>query len=204
MQYTLAIETIREKLADHQVQKLRFKDFRPAGIVMPVFEKNGEAHFLMTQRTDTLAHHKGQVSFPGGGYESQDIDIRATAIRETNEEVGIPGDLIDVIGRLNDFPTISNFMVSPFVATIPYPYPSQPNPEEVARLLEVPFSLFLNDDHFEMKYREVKGKTYPLFFYDFEGTVIWGVTGHIIKRFIEQVFDYNPAPGAVENDSRWI
>ncbi|RMG37722.1 MAG: CoA pyrophosphatase [Methanobacteriota archaeon] len=202
MDYQTAILKIQNVLKEHQPRKLRIPEFIPAAVIIPFFSKNNEAHILFTLRTDTVEHHKGQVSFPGGAMEEQDDTLEETALRETFEEVGIPPEHIRIIGQLDDFPTISDFLVTPFVATIPYPYPFRPNHHEVAEVLEVPLELFLTDEHFEMQEREYDGKIYPVYFYHFQHTVIWGVTGFIINRFVELVFDYNPAPKSILADPR--
>ncbi len=202
MEYQKAIQQIEQTLRQHQPRKLRIPDFVPAAVIIPFFPKNNDAYILFTLRTDTVEHHKGQVSFPGGAMEKQDANLQETAVRETYEEVGIPPEAISIIGQLDDFPTISDFLVTPFVATIPYPYPCAPNHQEVAEVLEVPLDLFLSDENFEMKQKEYHGKVYPVYYYHFRNIVIWGVTGFIINRFIELVFDYNPAPGSILADPR--
>lgn len=200
MQFDAAIDTIHHQLTDHAPQRLRIPRFIPAAVIIPFFRKNDQAHILFTLRSDTVEHHKGQVSFPGGAREPQDDTLEQTARRETEEEVGIPADAITVIGQLDDFPTISDFLVTPFVGTIPYPYPSDPNHHEVADLLEVPLDLFLSDRHFEIEERTYKGRRWPVYYYYFGDAVIWGVTGYIINRFVEQVFGYNPAPRSIPGD----
>ena len=200
MKYQQALQTILDKISDRSPQLLKIPNFIPAAIIIPIFNKNEEAHLLLTVRTDTVEHHKGQVSFPGGAREENDRDLRETALRETYEEVGIPPETVNIIGQLDDFPTISSFLVTPFIATIPYPYSHKINNAEVAEILEVPLELFLGKKAFEMKEKSVAGKTYPIYYYYFEHTVIWGVTGYIVNRFIELVFDYNPAPRSILSD----
>jgi len=202
MNYQAAIQTIREKITTRPPRRLKIPDFKPAGIILPFFNMNEEAHLLFTIRTDEVEHHKGQVSFPGGAREEQDRSLQETALRETYEEVGIPQEIVNVIGQLDDFPTITDFLVTPFVATIPYPYPHRINTGEVAEILEVPLDLFLNDNAFEMKEKKFGEVTYPVYYYYFEHAVIWGVTGFIINRFIELVFEYNPAPKSILSDPR--
>lgn len=202
MDYQTAITRIQNKLSRYQPQRLRIPRFIPAAVIIPFFSKNNEAHILFTLRTDTVEHHKGQVSFPGGAQEEQDADLKETALRETYEEVGIPPEVISIIGQLDDFPTITDFLVTPFVATIPYPYPSRINTIEVAELLEVPLELFLTDAQFEIKEKEYNGVAYPVYYYHYQHVVIWGVTGFIINRFIELVFGYNPAPKSIPEDPR--
>ncbi|HQU74045.1 MAG: CoA pyrophosphatase [Calditrichaeota bacterium] len=195
MKYHAAIQRISAALHSRSPQTLRVPNFIPAAVFIPFFEKNDEAHILFTRRSDTVEKHKGQVSFPGGAREAGDPDLGFTALREMEEEVGIPADLAHIIARCDDFPTISDFLVTPFVGTIPYPYPHRISRDEVAEILEVPLSLFLTDRFFHIEDFTRKGRTYPVYFYDFNGTSIWGVTGYIINRFIEVVFDYNPAKG---------
>lgn len=202
MNYQEAIQTIRGRLSSRPPQRLKIPDFKPASIVLPFFNMNGEAYLLFTIRTDEVEHHKGQVSFPGGAREEQDRSLQETALRETYEEVGIPQRIVNIIGQLDDFPTITNFLVTPFVATIPYPYPHKINTGEVAEILEVPLDLFLNGIAFEMKEKKFGEVTYPVYYYHFKHAMIWGVTGFIINRFIELVFDYNPAPKSILSDPR--
>ncbi|MGH1363125.1 MAG: CoA pyrophosphatase [Calditrichia bacterium] len=202
MKFTTAVNTIRERLEDHVPKRLSIDSFIPAAVTIPIFEKNGKPHMLLTLRADTVEHHKGQVSFPGGAWEPHDTSIEQTALRETDEEVGIPPSMTRVIGQLDDFPTISDFIITPFVTTIPYPFPTDVNPDEVAKLLEVPFDLFLTDSHFEAKIKRYKNTEYPVYYYYFEDTIIWGITGFIINRFVEMTFGYNPAPQSISADPR--
>ncbi len=193
MNYDLAIQKIKRVLSERKPLQLQVPGFMPAAVILPFFNKNDHPHILFTVRTDKVLHHKGQVSLPGGAWEETDASLAQTALRETHEEVGIPPEQIKIIGQLDDFPTISDFLVTPFVATIPYPFPYRINPDEVAKLLEVPLSLFLTDEYFEVKSRQFGDKVYPIFYYYYNDAVIWGVTGYIINRFVEQVFGYNPA-----------
>jgi 8-oxo-dGTP pyrophosphatase MutT (NUDIX family) len=202
MNYQRAIQIIRERISNRSPRGLKIPGFIPAAIIIPFFNIDDKTHLLLTLRTDTVEHHKGQVAFPGGAREEQDSGLQETALRETYEEVGIPPGIVNVIGQLDDFPTITDFLVTPYVATIPYPYPHQINHHEVAEILEVPLALFLSDNAFEMKEKKFGGKTYPVYYYYFNHAVIWGVTGFIINRFIELVFDYNPAPKSILSDPR--
>jgi 8-oxo-dGTP pyrophosphatase MutT (NUDIX family) len=200
MQFKKAIKIIENKLAVRQPLTLQSKKLIPSAVAIPLLEKNNEAYLLFTVRTDKVEHHKGQISFPGGARESHDKSLEDTAVREFYEEVGIPKDLINIIGRFDDFPTITNFLVTPFVATIPNPYPKNINKKEVEDILEVPLALFLSDSDFEVKTWRHKDREYPVYFYYFERNVIWGATAFIFNRFIEQIFEYNPAPKSMLRD----
>jgi 8-oxo-dGTP pyrophosphatase MutT (NUDIX family) len=202
MKYSKAIRLIQSKLHDHKPRTFNAPSLIQAAVLIPFFNKNEDAHILFTVRTEDVEHHKGQISFPGGAREDQDGSLVETALRECQEEIGIPGNILTVIGRLDDFPTITDFLVTPFVATLPYPYPHEINMGEVAEILEVPLELFLSEEHFEVKEWKHKDKTYPVYFYNFNGHVIWGATAFIVNRFVDLVFGYNPAPRTVAEDPR--
>ena len=161
MNYQKAVQTIRDKISNRSPQRLQISGFIPAAIIIPFFNIEDQAHLLLTLRTDTVEHHKGQVAFPGGAREEQDKGLHDTALRETYEEVGIPPEIVKIVGQLDDFPTITNFLVTPYVATIPYPYPYEINKEEVAEILEVPIALFLSDEAFEMKEKNYELRLRP-------------------------------------------
>ena len=94
-----------------------------------------------------MGHHKGQISFPGGACEPEDTGLLATALRETEEEIGVPLETVEVLGALDDFPTITSFVVTPFVGVIPYPFAYVLNEDEVDSVIEVPISFLLDPDN---------------------------------------------------------
>ncbi|RMG68233.1 MAG: CoA pyrophosphatase, partial [Calditrichaeota bacterium] len=165
MDFKESIEQIQRRLAESTPRKLQWPEFTPAAVLIPFLNRQGEPHVLLTMRTDTVEHHKGQISFPGGAREPQDRSLLETAIRETEEELGIPGYCIHILGEADDFPTITNFMVTPFACVVD-PIPEyRPNQAEVAKVLEVPLDIFLTDRHFEIQKRTYNGQTFPVFFY---------------------------------------
>lgn len=202
MDFYEALSRIQAQLHRYQPRKLQIQGAVPAAVLIPIFNKQGLPYVLMTLRTDTVEHHKGQISFPGGAWEDQDRSLKETALRETEEEVGIPQREFTVLGELDDFLTVTNFLVTPFVATLNYPFQAHPNTDEVAELLEVPLELFLTDRYFRMEEREYFNQKFPVYFYDFNGYTIWGATAFIMNRFIELVFGFNPGPFSVLDDPR--
>ncbi len=202
MDFYEALSRIKTQLNRYKPRKLQIQGAVPAAVLIPIFNKQGLPYVLMTLRTDTVEHHKGQISFPGGAWEDQDRSLEETALRETEEEVGIPQREFTVLGELDDFLTVTNFLVTPFVATLNYPFQAHPNTDEVAELLEVPLDLFLTDQHFRMEEREYFNQKFPVYFYDFNGYTIWGATAFIMNRFIELVFGFNPGPFSVLDDPR--
>jgi 8-oxo-dGTP pyrophosphatase MutT (NUDIX family) len=162
---------------------------RQAAVLLPLFKNATDYHLVFTKRTDTLTHHKGQVSFPGGSFEPTDGDLLSTALRESYEEVGIRPQDVSVLGRLDDLSTFStSFTISPFVGLIPYPYPFHPNPIEVAIVFDVPVSV-LADPSVGRRYIRARddGATIEDYEFHVNGHVIWGATARIIHRFLEVV-----------------
>ena len=143
---------------------------------------------LVTQRSEIVGHHKGQMSFPGGACESDDADRLATALRETFEEVGISPQEVEVLGALDDFPTVTSFVVTPFVGIIPHPFAYRLNESEVDAVVEVPLSFFRDPDCLRVEKREHEGSLHDVLFWDYGPYTIWGATARILKDLLDIVF----------------
>lgn len=118
-----------------------------ASVLVPLVLRAGQLAVLLTQRTDHLADHAGQISFPGGRAEPEDADAIATALRETEEEVGLARRHIEVIGSLPTYTTVTNFVVTPVVALVEPDFTARPDPVEVAAVFEVPLAFLMNPAH---------------------------------------------------------
>jgi 8-oxo-dGTP pyrophosphatase MutT (NUDIX family) len=171
-----------------------------SAVLIPIFEGNNGHEVLFTERTHTVEHHKGQISFPGGSVERKDRNFEETALRETYEEVGVVTEDVEVLGQLDDELTIaSNFIVHPFVGTIPYPYDFKINKNEVERIITVPLELFFEEnsdrhpDSIEFENFTYRG---PAYIYD--DVTIWGATAKIMKHFINIVNGNKYLPGEIE------
>jgi 8-oxo-dGTP pyrophosphatase MutT (NUDIX family) len=162
---------------------------RQAAVLLPLFKNTRDYYMVFTKRTETLTHHKGQVSFPGGSFEPSDGDLLTTALRESYEEVGIhPGD-VTILGRLDDFSSFStSFTISPFVGLIPHPYAFRPNPVEVAVVFDVALSV-LADPAVGRSYVRTREDGATLVDHEFhvQGHVIWGATARIIRHFLSVI-----------------
>ncbi len=161
--------------------------FRPAAVLIPLHWVNDEVHVLLTKRSEQLKHHSGQVSFPGGGFDESDITIRQAAIRETEEEIGITADFIDVVGYLDDVKTISGFYVTPFVAILKDGFEIIENKDEVSEVFSVPLDYFMQQENLEQRSAEYKGKNVNYYVYPHENHTIWGVTAEIIVKLIQKI-----------------
>jgi 8-oxo-dGTP pyrophosphatase MutT (NUDIX family) len=179
------LDILRARLAARPPRDLPPHPHRRAAVLVPVFRNQGAPGLLLTKRTETVERHKGQISFPGGGEEPDDPDLQATALRETQEEIGLHPDLVEVWGRLDEVETVvSGFAITPYVGLIPWPVALRPNPNEIAEILTVPLTLFLDPSSLRVEHILRDGRPYELLFYDSPPHVIWGVTARIIQAML--------------------
>ena len=156
-----------------------------AAVLIPLLAKGGEWHVLVTQRTETVGHHKGQISFPGGSCEPDDGDTLFTALRETCEEIGVSSEQVEVLGSLDDFPTTTGFVVTPFVGVIPYPVAYCINEKEVAAVVEVPLSFLQDPDNLRVEQREFQDRTIDMVYWNYGPYTIWGATAYMLKSLLD-------------------
>jgi 8-oxo-dGTP pyrophosphatase MutT (NUDIX family) len=156
---------------------------RNAAVLIPVVGRD-EPELIFTVRTDTLSSHKGQISFPGGSIDPTDVSAQHTALRETNEEIGIEPASVVIVGELDTFPTyVTGYNVTPVVGFIEQRPEVVPNPAEVAEVLWVPLSAL--DDTIRSEPGFIHGgSTYPTEAWVWNDHVIWGVTARIIRLFL--------------------
>ena len=186
-------DLIRRRLADRPRRTIDTAGLRRAAVLIPLFSEDGEPHVLFTRRTDTVQDHKGQISFPGGATDPDDPDAMTTALRETDEELGIPRDKVLVLGALDDVDaTVSGFLITPFAGIIPHSFPFRVNAAEIAEVLTVPLSVFRDPSRMRVEQRERAGQRIDVYFYTYGAYEIWGVTAHIMKSFIDTVFGEQP------------
>ena len=179
-------EQIRKALATHKKSYIRCDARIQSAVLMPLFNKDGEYCMLFTQRSDKLAYHKGQISFPGGAHSEADSSLLNTALRESWEEIGLKPEDTIIVGELDDIPTkTSVFIISPYVGIIPYPYTFTPNPYEIVDIFEVPLSVLADKDNFKEEYEISNGKPSPVYTYYYDGRTIWGATASIVKQFLD-------------------
>lgn len=159
-------------------------------VLILLYMRDGEPHVVFTKRTNKVAVHKGEVSFPGGAYESSDPSLLDTALRETAEELGVDLRGAIILGRLDDVRTASsNFVVAPFVAFVPSPPAFRPDPFEVEEVFDVPLKSLLDPAVFHEEEWELEGVRGRMSFYRHKGHQIWGATARILKQFLEMYQD---------------
>ncbi len=160
---------------------------RPAAVLVPVIERGQQPTVLFTQRTDHLLHHAGQVSFPGGGVEHDDVDAVATALRETREEVGIASELMHPFGYLDCLETISGYCVTPVVAHLDATYRAVPDPHEVADVFEVPLAYFLQPENLCRRRIVFRGLSREIVEFLPNGRSIWGATAAMMLSLVHRM-----------------
>lgn len=160
----------------------------PAAVLVPLFLDGGEYHVLFTKRTEHLNHHRGEISFPGGVCHPEDGGPRETALRETWEEVGIRPEDVEVLGELDDFYSVHNYLVTPVVGIFPAGCALQVNPDEIERVITVPLAHFLRPEVFRVEDWSWRGRIHPVYFYTYQGDEIWGLTAAILKQFLDLTF----------------
>ena len=180
-------ETIRERLKKRQKRSINFPDYRKAAVMMLFFEKNNSPHVLLQLRTDRVSTHKGQVSMPGGGHDSTDRDLLQTALRETNEEMGIDPSDIELIGEFDEYISIMGFQVNVFAGALNSKIEYTACDDETEEILEVPFSIFYNETFYKREKLTHEGRDFDVYYYDFNGQTIWGMTARILTDFSRKV-----------------
>jgi len=163
---------------------------RRAAVLLVLYDRAERPHLLLTKRTDTMPSHPGQISLPGGVAEPGDASLERTALRETEEEVGLTSARLRVVAELDDVATmVSGFIVRPFVAVAEGPVTPTPSDAEVARILEVPLSELLRADAALPAGAALLALRYPL-----DGEDVWGATARILRDFCRALRDALGAP----------
>jgi 8-oxo-dGTP pyrophosphatase MutT (NUDIX family) len=175
------ISLIKEKLSSYIGKTLESPQDICAGVMIPIFETDGEAFIVLTKRTETVKAHKGEVSFPGGMCENEDGSKLNTALRECCEEIGLKKNDVKVIGKLDDMITLTGFVISPYVGIMQYPYTFKANPQEVAYIIYLPLN-FLMEISPVMERAEYEGRVEEVPSFHYKGDRIWGATCRILLQ----------------------
>ncbi len=181
------VDQIRTILSSRKRSVIEHPPFSHAAVLVPLFKKGEGCHLLFTRRSNQVKYHKGEISFPGGVVDEEDLELVNTALREAHEEIGLEENDVEILGILDDIVTVTQFIVTPIVGLFPYPYPFKVSEVEIAELIEVPIPLLLREESFSEKEIVRGGQKEVVYAYQYGGHTIWGATARILKQFLELI-----------------
>lgn len=156
----------------------------PAAVLV-AFRENGD--LLLTKRSARLKHHPGQIAFPGGKQDAEDVDLTVTALREAREEIGLPSEQVKILGTLPCHETVTSFTVTPIVALIKGNFTVVPEAGEVAEVFHVPFGHVSNPANFRVEGRRWRGQRRQFYVAPYGPYYIWGATARILQSLATRV-----------------
>jgi 8-oxo-dGTP pyrophosphatase MutT (NUDIX family) len=196
-------EAIHFKISASKIWDFITDEPRPAAVLIPLFLANlsdeGKLGWqvLLTRRTNSVAEHQGQVAYPGGRADPTDISPETTALREAWEEIGLNPAQVRILGRMQSLHTISNYLVTPIVAVIPWPFPVQLEETEVSRVFSIPLDWLADPQNHEVRNRSIPdsyaiflhSKFYPvIYFQPYQDELLWGVSAEITLQLINILY----------------
>jgi 8-oxo-dGTP pyrophosphatase MutT (NUDIX family) len=158
-----------------------------AAVLVPIVDRPSGLTVIFTQRTSHLKAHSGQVSFPGGRAEPSDPTPEFTALREAQEEIGLPMERVEVLSRLPEYLTRTGFRVTPVVGLLTPPFELVPDPREVEEVFEVPLAYLLDPANHQRETRELQGRTLGYYVVRYQSRTIWGATAGMLMNLYQQL-----------------
>ncbi|OWU86000.1 DNA mismatch repair protein MutT [Oceanicola sp. 22II-s10i] len=163
------------------------KPTRPAGVLIAIEMRGGEPFVWLTKRSSALKHHPGQIAFPGGKVDPVDRDATDAALREAEEEIGLPRDNVEVLGFLPEHDTVTNFRVRPVVAKVLAPFTPIAEPGEVAEVFAVPLSHLAEPSNYMKEGRRWRGTRRLYYVVPYGPYYIWGATARMLRVLADRV-----------------
>jgi 8-oxo-dGTP pyrophosphatase MutT (NUDIX family) len=185
-------EPLRAHLAERAPRVLPSGSGTAAGVLVPLFERDGDVHVWLLRRPASMRNHSGQVAFPGGKRDASDASLLVTALREAEEEIGIASAAVDVLGQLDDYMTITRFVMTPYVGWLAHDAALSPSTTEVARLFSAPLTTFLGKP----------SGIVPFHGYLVDGEFVWGATAAVLRALGEIVLHVAEASDVGPGDAR--
>jgi 8-oxo-dGTP pyrophosphatase MutT (NUDIX family) len=178
---------VRQRLASPPPSRLPPDEGRQAAVLVPLYVDAGQLWTVLTRRTDDLPHHRGQIAFPGGGRETGE-EPWETALRETEEEIGLDPKRVLRLGELDEAATPSGYRIVPCVGAVPHPLEAKPDGVEIAEIFSAPLLAFANVRMAEEREVTVNGRTRTLRVYHVAGgRQVWGLTARLIQNLMERL-----------------
>lgn len=157
------------------------RKLRSAGVLIAVNLTGTEPTVLLTKRASNLKHHPGQIAFPGGKQDDSDADVIAAALREAEEEIGLPREMPRILGQMPAHETVTGFSVTPVLAVVERPFDRRPEPGEVEEVFEVPLTHVLTPENFLIESRRWRGARRYYFTVPYGPYYIWGATARMLR-----------------------
>ncbi len=181
-------EQLRDRLQAEPGRALNLPELvlRESAVLVPLFTREGVPHIVFTRRPSTLRRHAGQFAFPGGARDPSDESPLHAALRESWEELGIPPEQVEVLGMLDESPTVTEFRIQPFVGVVPDDLAWKPNPEEIDLVLEVPLSALLEPGVPRSQKWRHGSEEHDVYFFDYAGHTVWGATARILVDLFDR------------------
>ena len=176
---------LRETLSPVPTSEPLPPGLRSAGVLVPLRDAGGVVSVTLARRTERVPHHKGQICFPGGSRDPGDRDLLATAMREAEEELGIRGGDVELLGAMERVPTVTGFCIQPFVVRIPEDARFHLDGFEMAETFDAPLSAFTDFSRYRAAGTTYLGKPYLVYFLDYDRFTIWGATARILHSLAE-------------------
>ncbi|WP_293450517.1 CoA pyrophosphatase [Planktotalea sp.] len=158
---------------------------RSAAVLVPLIWQNDEWHVILTMRSSALKHHPGQIAFPGGKQDDGDSTLIETALREAEEEIGLPRECVEILGSMASHETVTGFVVTPIVGVLRTDFDVCPESGEVAEVFSVPLTFLADNKNFEIQSRRWRGKRRYYYVVPYGPYYIWGATARMLRAFAD-------------------
>ena len=173
--------------------------FTPSAVLFPLIpHEENPYEIILIHRSNMGLRHRGEISFPGGKFDPKyDKSLKDTALRETKEEIGVPNEKVKIIGCLDDFPTMTKFIITPFISIIDKNQKLKRDEREVQKILKVPIDFFLMKVNFREQSIDIENDKFPIFYFNYIDEIngnpytIWGATAYMIVTFIETIYGFS-------------
>lgn len=185
------IDRIVGAVGNRPAREMALGVLTPAAVAVPLHIRDGGVNLVLTVRADTVEHHKSEISFPGGRVDAGDSSEFDAALRETWEEIGIRPESVRLLGRLDDFRSISGYRVRPYVVLLTDEKPAyDPHPGEVSEVIEVPLEHLLDPSNHRVD-TSIHPLGHPIQFFYWKDRTVWGLTGAILRQLLEVAFGFD-------------
>jgi 8-oxo-dGTP pyrophosphatase MutT (NUDIX family) len=163
------------------------RKLRPAAVLAPIIIGTTGPQLILTKRSSALKHHPGQIAFPGGKQDDTDADLIETALREAEEEIGLPRAHVEILGQFASHETVTGFTVTPIVALVTQDFDARPEPGEVAEVFRVPLAHVLDAARYVIEKRRWRGQFRSYYAVPYGPYYIWGATARILRAWTDQI-----------------